>query len=66
MDGKHLKASEKIKRHDLIEVPKNFELIKERFGENAAKEFLWHLKDDYSQAGFGTTLKVIGKIMKWF
>lgn len=35
-----------LKRHEIINIPENIEIIKKKFGEDAVREFLWHIKED--------------------
>lgn len=37
------------KRHDIIRIPENMEIVKEKFGEGASEEFLYHIKEDYEE-----------------
>ncbi len=33
-------------RHDITKIPENHQLVKEKWGDEAAKEFLLHIKED--------------------
>ncbi len=47
LDGKDISKKERTERHDIINIQRFLPLIKEKFGKDAAKEYLYHLKDDY-------------------
>lgn len=36
----------KNKRHDITQIPDNFQMFKEKYGEEAAREYVQHLSDD--------------------
>jgi len=38
----------KEERHDITKIPDNFLMFKERYGEEAAREYVQHLSDDLS------------------
>ena len=33
-------------RHDITKIPDNFQMFKEKYGEEAAREYVQHLSDD--------------------
>ncbi|MAG08455.1 hypothetical protein CMO89_03205 [Candidatus Woesearchaeota archaeon] len=37
------------KRHDIIKIPQNLEIVREKFGNKAVEEFLYHIKEDYEK-----------------
>ena len=36
----------KDERHDIIQIPDTFQMFKEKYGEQAAQEYVQHLADD--------------------
>jgi hypothetical protein len=36
----------KDERHDITKIPETFEMFKEKYGEQAAREYVQHLTDD--------------------
>lgn len=36
----------KDERHDITKIPDNFQMFKEKYGEEAAREYVQHLADD--------------------
>ena len=36
----------KDERHDVTKIPDNFQMFKEKYGEEAAREYVQHLADD--------------------
>jgi hypothetical protein len=38
----------KNERHDITKIPDNFQMFKEKYGEEAAREYVQHLSDDLS------------------
>ncbi len=36
----------KTERHDITKIPDNFQMFKEKYGEEAAREYVQHLSDD--------------------
>ena len=46
MDGENLDYLEKSARHDITNIPKFLPIIEKQFGEEAAREYLQHIKDD--------------------
>jgi hypothetical protein len=36
----------KDERHDITKIPETFEMFKEKYGEQAAREYVQHLADD--------------------
>ncbi|MEW5908900.1 MAG: hypothetical protein AB1659_03780 [Thermodesulfobacteriota bacterium] len=36
----------KNERHDITKIPDNFQMFKEKYGEEAAREYVQHLADD--------------------
>ena len=36
----------KNERHDIIQIPDTFQMFKEKYGEQAAREYVQHLADD--------------------
>ena len=39
-------APYKDERHDVTKIPDNFQMFKEKYGEEAAREYVQHLADD--------------------
>ncbi|HLD37233.1 MAG TPA: hypothetical protein VJA86_01455 [Candidatus Nanoarchaeia archaeon] len=37
-----------LRRHEIINIPENIKIVEKRFGSDAVKEFLWHIKEDFS------------------
>ena len=52
LDGKTISKKERAERHDLVNIQRFLPLIEEQFGKDAAKEYLYHLKDDYENNRF--------------
>ena len=68
IDGRDLSHNEKGKRHDIINIPQFLPIVKEKFGEDGAKEYLQHIKDDYEENILFKILKKIKKVkmmIKW-
>ena len=38
----------KEERHDITKIPDNFQMFEEKYGEEAAREYVQHLSDDLS------------------
>ena len=38
----------KVERHDITKIPDHFQMFKEKYGEEAAREYVQHLSDDLS------------------
>jgi hypothetical protein len=52
----------KIERHDINAIPDNFQMFKEKYGEEAAREYVQHLSDDI-KGRFGHVLEDFEKEM---
>lgn len=56
-------------RHDITAIPDNFQMFKEKYGEEAAREYVQHLSDDI-KGRFGHVLedfeKEMATAMKYF
>ena len=39
-------SQHKDERHDITRIPDTFQMLKEKFGEQAAREYVQHLADD--------------------
>ena len=46
-DSKEVSYNERVARHNIINIPKYLPSIKKQFGEEGAKEYLYHIKEDY-------------------
>ena len=47
MNEEYTNSRIQTKRHEITNIPKNIEIVREKFGDEAVKEFLYHLKEDY-------------------
>ena len=54
--------ADKNERHDITAIPDTFQMFKERYGEEAAREFVQHLSDDI-RGRFGHVLEDFEKEM---
>ena len=61
LDGKDISKKERTERHDIINIQKFLLLVEEQFGKDAAREYLYHLKEDYENNKF---FKLYNKIKK--
>lgn len=52
----------KIERHDITAIPDTFQMFKEQYGEEAAREYVQHLSDDL-KGRFGHLLEDFTKDM---
>lgn len=52
----------KNERHDINAIPDNFQMFKEKYGEEAAREYVQHLSDDV-KGRFGHLLEDFAKEM---
>lgn len=52
----------KNERHDITAIPDNFQMFKEKYGEEAAREYVQHLSDDI-KGRFGHLLEDFEKEM---
>lgn len=52
----------KNERHDINAIPDNFQMFKEKYGEEAAREYVQHLSDDV-KGRFGHLLEDFEKEM---
>lgn len=52
----------KNKRHDITQIPDNFQMFKGEYGEEAAREYVQHLSDDI-KGRFGHLLEDFEKEM---
>ena len=52
----------KNERHDINAIPDNFQMFKEKYGEEAAREYVQHLSDDV-KSRFGHLLEGFEKEM---
>ena len=48
IDSEYNNPSE-LRRHEIINIPENIKIVEKNFGKDAVKEFLWHIKDDFTQ-----------------
>ena len=55
---------ENVKRHNILEITNNLKIVKEKFGEKGAKEFLYHIRDDYEQNQIYLFIKFLSKIKR--
>lgn len=53
----------KNERHDITKIPDNFQFFKEKYGEEAAREYVQHLSDDLS-GRFSHVMEDMEKAMK--
>lgn len=53
----------KNERHDITKIPDNFQMFKEKYGEEAAREYVQHLSDDLS-GRFGHVVKDVESAIK--
>ena len=49
-------------RHDITKIPDNFQMFKEKYGEEAAREYVQHLSDDL-KGRFGHVIEDFEKNM---
>ena len=49
-------------RHDITKIPDNFQMVKEKYGEEAAREYVQHLSDDL-KGRFGHVIEFLEKDM---
>lgn len=52
------------KRHDIIKIPSNLETVKEKFGDEAVEEFLYHIKEDYENNPVHKIIKVLSTLKR--
>lgn len=60
LDGRGVPYRKRISRHNILNVPKFLPVIRRRFGESAAIEYLRHLNDDYNS---NLLLKALKRLM---
>ncbi|MBI2046931.1 hypothetical protein HYT26_02085 [Candidatus Pacearchaeota archaeon] len=51
-----------LRRHEIINIPENIKIVEKDFGRDAVKEFLWHIKEDFSQPK-GIVRRIISKFL---
>ncbi len=61
MDGKDISYKERIARHKVTNVPEFLPIIEKKFGKDGAKEYLWHIEEDYEQ-NTSTLVKIWRKL----
>lgn len=52
------------KRHDITKIPRNIKIVKEKFGDDAVKEFLYHIKEDYEENRAYKIIRIISIIKR--
>jgi len=52
----------KKERHDITQIPDNFQMFKEKYGEEGAREYVQHLSDDL-KGRFGHVMEDFEKAM---
>ena len=52
----------KDQRHDITKIPENFVMFKDKYGEEAAQEYVQHLADDL-KGKFGHLLEDVQEMM---
>lgn len=52
----------KNERHDITRIPDNFQMFKDKYGEEAAREYVQHLSDDI-KGRFGHILEDLNRDM---
>lgn len=50
------------KRHDITKIPENLEIVREKFGDQAVEEFLYHIKEDYEENKVYKMVKLLAAI----
>ena len=53
-------------RHDIIQIPKNLEIVRKKFGDDAVNELLYHIKEDYENNRAYKIINTLGRIKKKF
>ena len=53
-------------RHDIIQIPKNLEIVRKKFGDDAVNELLYHIKEDYENNKAYKIINILGRIKKKF
>lgn len=51
-------------RHDIIQIPKNVKIVRNKFGDDAINEFLYHIKEDYENNRAYKIINILGRIKK--
>jgi len=52
------------KRHDITKIPRNLEIVKEKFGNGAVEEFLSHIKEDYENNKVYQIIKLLSAVKR--
>src|SRR3989338_6966044 len=52
------------KRHDITKIPENLKIVQSKFGDEAAKELLYHIKEDYERNKAYKLIKLLSAIKK--
>lgn len=52
------------KRHDITKIPRNLRIVREKFGDDAIEEFLYHIKEDYEENRVYKIIKLISTIKR--
>ncbi len=56
------KNPSRLKRHEITNIPENIKIVEKNFGEDAVREFLWHIKEDNTSPK-GILRRIIKKIL---
>ena len=51
-----------LRRHEIINILDNIKIVEKNFGRDAVKEFLWHIKEDFSKQK-GIVRRIISKFL---
>lgn len=49
-------------RHDIVNIPQHIPYVRQTWGEEGVKEFLYHIKDDHAWSKRNIITKILGRI----
>ena len=64
MDEEYKRPDIGPKRHEIVNIPENIKIVKEKFGEEAVREFLYHIKEDYEKNKAYRLTKILSAVKR--
>ena len=64
MDEERKKPAIRPERHEIVNIPENIKIVKEKFGEEAVREFLYHIKEDYEKNKAYRLTKILSAVKR--
>ena len=64
MNEEYTNSRIQTKRHEITNIPKNIEIVRGKFGDEAVKEFLYHIREDYEDNDAYKMIKLLSGIKR--